>query len=157
MRTRRKRGRWLAGGVLVATVGVCVLAGVWALGEAGPEPITTCRTPLVGDVTCRGADGSWIECDWSFHATGRPEPELCRRFLTLPAGHRPRGEPADYDDVRAFAPSDCGAFALPAGLRCFTGSRHESEATNRYLQAFDPACTRGVVLRSCNARLRTYP
>jgi hypothetical protein len=47
-------------------------------------------------------------------------------------------------------------YGLPRGLRCFFGERQEPEAHQRYVQAFDAACRKGVVLRSCNEPLRSY-
>lgn len=139
---------WMSFGVLF--VGTCAVALV-DYTESGK--ITKCRAPLVGDSTCTGLNDSWIECRWAFRAEGRPEPALCERFLQLPPGYRGHGETADYDDVGSFSEVPCSDWRVPVGDRCFVGFRHEHEATNRYLMAFDPSCSASVVLRSCNEEL----
>jgi hypothetical protein len=130
--------------------GTCALALV-EFEES--SKITECRAPLVGDSTCTGFNDSWTECRWAFRAEGRPAPDLCERFLQLPAGYQGSGETADYDDVRSLSEVECRAWGLSSGNRCFAGTRHDHEATNRYLLSFSPDCTASIVLRSCNQDL----
>jgi len=135
---------------LVLFSGTCAVALV-ELEES--SKITECLAPLVGDSKCAGFNDSWIECRWAFRAEGRPEPALCQRFLELPTGYQSQGEVADYDDVRSFFEVACSERDIPEESRCFKGTRHEHEATNRYLLSFDPDCSASVVLRSCNENL----
>jgi len=139
---------WTLFGVLF--VGTCA---VTLVDYSESSKITKCRAPLVGDATCTGFNDSWIECRWAFRAEGRPEPAVCERFLQLPAGYQGPGETADYDDVGSFSEVHCSDWRAPIGDRCFVGSRHEHEATNRYLLAFDSDCGSATVLRACNSSL----
>lgn len=139
---------WFGFGVLVA--GTCIFAlDTWNEDTR----ITKCRAPLVGGTTCAGTNESWTECKWAFRAEGRPERPLCQRFLGLPKGYRSDAETRDYDDVRSFSEVDCSNWDIAHTSRCFEGARHEHEAVNRYLLAFDSSCRAAVVLRTCNQDL----
>jgi hypothetical protein len=143
--------------VLVAWIGYAVFAAgtcMVALDTWNADTtIKECRAPLVGDFECAGFNDSWTECKWAFRAEGRPERALCERFLRLPRGYRSDAETRDYDDVRSFSEVDCDDWSLSKVSRCFEGARHEHEATNRYLLAFNSDCRAAVVLRACNQGL----
>jgi hypothetical protein len=139
---------WIAFAIFSA--GTCMVAlDTWDEGTQ----ITECRAPLVGDVECAGFNDSWTECKWAFRAEGRPQRSLCERFLRLPKGHRSSSETRDYNDVPSFSEVECTDWDLTGVSRCFEGARHEHEATNRYLLAFDSQCRAAVVLRACNQGL----
>ena len=139
---------WVGFSVVVA--GTCMVAlDTWNEGSK----ISECRAPRVGDVKCSGFNDSWTECKWAFRAEGRPERALCERFRRLPKGYRSDAETRDYDDVQSFTEADCSKWDLSGVSRCFEGTRHEHEATNRYLLAFDSECRAAVVLRACNQGL----
>lgn len=129
---------------------------VWLGLEAWSQSteITECRVPLTEDHECRGFDDSWTECRWAFRAEGRPEPSLCRRFISAPT-RRSSGEGVrDYDDVDRFTAVPCAPWGLAESrFRCFEGVRTEHEAVNRYLLAFDRDCEDAVILRTCNLPL----
>lgn len=152
----KRRFGCLFGGIALGGLGAAgfVALLLWAAEDAGPKRFTTCRTMLRSTERCDGLNASWTECSWSFHAEGEPDPTLCSGFLRRP---KRGGKVSDYDHVEAFEEQDCADYGLPEHLRCFVGTRREHEATHRYLQAFDEACRTGVVLRSCNEPLRTYP
>lgn len=137
-------------GFVVFAAGTCMVAlDTWNEGTK----ITECRAPLMGDFKCAGFNDSWTACNWAFRAEGRPERPLCERFLRLPSGYQSSAETRDYEDVRSFSQADCTAWGLSGVSRCFEGARHEHEATNRYLLAFDSDCRAAVVLRACNQGL----
>ncbi|WP_143195680.1 hypothetical protein [Archangium sp. Cb G35] len=172
-----KRKRWL----LIAGLSIPGLCLGWAVfrllfeassgntltGAVTSNDPADCRTPLAQLSRCFKWDNSWTECRVVFRAEGVPEKALCERFLrvtepvasTLPArapsalpGQTP--EPCTYTDERRWTRVDCKHVGLEANLACFYCQRSQHEAHNEYLQAFDPACERGIVLRSCNHSLQ---
>ncbi len=172
-----KRKRWL----LIASLsipGLCLgWSGLHLLFEASSEStlmgaVTShypadCRTALKELNRCFRWDNSWNECRVASRAEGVPDRELCERFLrmkdpaasTLPArapsalpGQTP--EPCTYTDEHRWTRVDCELVGLKAELTCFYCQRPQHEAHNEYLQAFDSACERGIVLRACNHSLQ---
>lgn len=146
---KRVLAAWV--GFAIFAAGTCIIAlDTWDEGTK----IEECQVPLVGDVECAGFNDSWTECKWAFRAEGRPERPLCERFMRLPKRYRSDAETRDYDDIESFSEVPCSDWGFLGVSRCFEGARHEHEATNRYLLAFDSDCSAAIVLRACNQELK---
>ena len=132
-----------------------------ARGAPGKQDIdhaSDCRTSLAMTTACRGQNSSFQECHYYFRAEGVPDPQVCTAFLAGPdagpaarvdEGPCPETRPAGWQTVA------CEDYHLDAKMvccfRCFDGSQPESGRA--LLQAFDRACERGIVLKSCNEPL----
>lgn len=153
--------KWLAVALGLAISGLAALAFlvfvfvILAEDAWGPKPITECRSGLAETHWCRGLNSSWTDCSWGFQAEGRPDLKLCRHFLS---SRSTTVVTSDFPEFDRFTRTDCADYGLDANMRCFFSEQQQHlDETNRYLLAFDGACTHSTVLRSCNEPLKTYP
>jgi hypothetical protein len=117
-----------------------------------------CHTALAQVATCRGEDTSFQECHFRYRADGTPNAQVCAAFLgAADAGpaeiesatkeHCPERSPIGWEKV------PCARFHVDPSWTCFTCAEHELEVGRTLVQAFDPSCGRGVVLKACNEPL----
>ncbi len=146
--------------VLGAVAWLCLHFIVHGLqeGKGQLDQTSDCRTSLAKTTGCQGEDTSFQECHYHFRADGIPDAKVCAAFLAWP-----QADPAAASAVENTCPETlpsgwenvpCENYGLAATMvcfHCFDGSR--PEAARRLLQAFDPSCEHGIVLKSCNEAL----
>jgi hypothetical protein len=138
-------------------IGWAVVRFVGALDPFAKQTLDSpgdCHTTLAKTTSCHGEDSSFQECMYHFRAEGSPDPALCREFLaSTPAS---RGAPATNGCVETSSVgwqyAYCGEYGLEGYAQCYRCVEHRPENHREIVEAFDPSCTRGVVLVGCNEK-----
>lgn len=126
-------------------------------GQGRIVRLSDCRTSLALTTSCQVDDRSWQECRYHFRAEGVPDRGICSAFLRSSAGASgvvPPGRCRE-ESPSGWRPVSCTAYHVESSMRCFLCAESASvEVSRQVLQAFDPSCTRAVVMKSCNEPLR---
>jgi len=137
----------LAGWLLLS--GCDSLFGPKALGKA------ECRPRKLTHVdACQGEDTTFQECHFYFRASGVPDRAWCEA-LAASAMTSAGGPPVcDFSKPAAWAKVSCTGYQVAKDWNCYECKADELESSRAYLYAYDPQCSRGSELVTCNYALQ---